>query len=50
MVIVLGVVVVFSLITLSPWIVVGPRRWLRSLLRRKDNDRMRAMENGRKNG
>ena len=50
LVIILGVVVVFSLIALSPWIIVGPRQWVHSLLRRKDNDRMRAIGNGRKHG
>ena len=26
----LGVVAIFSLIAMSPWLVVGPKRWLRS--------------------
>jgi uncharacterized membrane protein len=50
MVVILGVVVICSLIALSPWIIEGPRRWARSLLKRKDNGMMRAIGNGRKHG
>ena len=43
-------VLMFTVIGMLPWIIEGPRRWLRSLLRRKDNGMMRAIGNGRKNG
>ena len=50
MVILLGMVAIAVVIGMSPWLVVGPRRWVRSLLRRKDNGMMRAIGNGRNNG
>ena len=50
LVIILVMVAIFSVVALSPWIIVGPKRWVRSLLKRKDNGMMRAIGNGRKNG
>jgi hypothetical protein len=50
LVIILGMVTIAVVIGMSPWLVVGPRRWVRSRLRRKDNGMMRAIGNGRKHG
>ena len=50
LVIVLGMVAIAIVIGMSPWLVVGPRQWVRNLLRRKDNGMMRAIGNGRKHG
>jgi len=30
MVIILGVIIFFCVVALSPWIIEGPKRWLRS--------------------
>jgi uncharacterized membrane protein len=38
-VIILGVVAVFSLIAMSPWIIEGPKRFIRQLLSRKSHNR-----------
>ena len=38
-IILLGVIAIFSLIALSPWLIEGPRRLIRRLMRRKSDNR-----------
>jgi uncharacterized membrane protein len=38
-VILLGLVAIFSLIVLSPWIIEGPRRFIRRFVSRKSDNR-----------
>jgi uncharacterized membrane protein len=38
-IILLGVIAIFSLIALSPWIIEGPRRFIRRLVSRKSDNR-----------
>ena len=48
--ILLVIAMILSAIVMSGWIVEGPRRFIRNLLRHKDNGMMRTVGNGRKNG
>ena len=50
MVVILGMLAIAIVIGMSPWLIVGPKRWIRSLLKRKDNGMMGAIGNGRKHG